>query len=104
VDFPVFKISAKHGTGLEDLRRAIFEALDVVRVYSKMPTHKEADMDRPFTIRRGHTVLEVAGQVHKDFVENFKFARVWGAHVHPGTQVKGDYAPSDKDVVELHVG
>ena len=37
------------------------------------------------------SVLDVAGQVHKDFVEQFKFARVWGTAVHDGTQVKADY-------------
>jgi ribosome-interacting GTPase 1 len=103
VDFPVYQISAEHGTGLEELRTAIFRALDVVRVYSKLPTAKAPDMERPFTIRRGHTILEVAGQVHKDFVENFKFARVWGSQVHDATVVKADYVPADRDIVELHV-
>lgn len=103
LEFAVHQISIKNSAGLEELRKAVYLALDVVRVYTKMPTHKAADMARPFTIRRGQTVLEVAGQVHKDFVENFKFARVWGSNIHPGTQVKGDYVPSDKDVVELHV-
>ncbi len=103
LDLPVHKISAEHGTGLEELRSAIFQTLDVVRVYSKLPTAKAPDMDRPFTIRRGQTILEVAAQVHKDFVENFKFARVWGSQVHDATVVKADYLPVDRDIVELHV-
>jgi ribosome-interacting GTPase 1 len=102
-DFPEHMISAEHGTNLEELREAIFKSLNVVRVYSKTPTHKTADFERPFTIRRGGTVLEVAEQIHKDFVANFKFARVWGSAVHPGTQVKGDYQPHDQDIVEIHV-
>jgi ribosome-interacting GTPase 1 len=103
LDFAEHPISAEHGTNLESLREAIYKSLDVVRVYSKAPTHKTADFERPFTVRRGHTVLEVAGQIHKDFVANFKFARVWGSGVHDGTQVKADYQPHDKDVVEIHV-
>jgi len=102
VEFPVCLISAAQGTGLDALREAIFRALDVVRVYTKLPTAKAADFDRPFTIRRGQSILEVAGQVHKDFVENFKFARVWGSQVHDATVVKADYQPADRDVVELH--
>lgn len=60
-------------------------------------------MDRPFTVRRGSTLSEMAGQVHKDYVEGLKFARVWGSTVHDGTQVKGDYVLHDKDIVELHL-
>ncbi len=102
LDFSEYVISADAGTNIEPLREAIYRALDVVRVYSKLPTAKEPDRDRPFTLKRGSTLLEMAGQVHKDFLENLKFARVWGTAVHPGTQVKGDYVLHDKDVVELH--
>jgi len=103
LDFAEYVISAQHGTGLETLRTAIYQAMDVVRVYSKLPTAKEPDRDRPFTLRRGGTLLEMAGMVHKDFLEGLKFARVWGSAVHDGTQVKGDYVLQDKDIVELHM-
>jgi ribosome-interacting GTPase 1 len=102
LDFPEFVISATRGTGLEDLRNAIYEALDVVRVYTKLPAAKQPDFDRPYTVRRGQTLLDVAELVHKDFVDSLKFARVWGREVHDGTTVKGDYVLHDKDVVELH--
>jgi ribosome-interacting GTPase 1 len=102
-DFPEYVISAQQGTGLELLREAIYQAMDVVRVYSKLPTAKEADRERPFTLRRGSTIIEMAGQVHKDFQDHLKFARVWGTAVHDGTAVKGDYVLHDGDVVELHV-
>lgn len=103
LDFEEYPISALNGTGLEALRGAIFGALDVVRVYTKLPAAKEADFERPFTLRRGATLLDLAELVHKDFVEQFKFARVWGATVHDATVAKGDYVLHDRDVVELHV-
>jgi uncharacterized protein len=102
LDFEEFRISAATGAGLEALREAIYNAMDVVRVYTKSPTQKEADYERPFTVRRGGTLLEIAELVHKDIARNLKFARVWGAGVHDGTVVKGDYVVQDKDVVELH--
>ena len=74
----------------------------MVRVYTKLPNAKEADFDRPFTIHQGGTLAEIAQQVHKDFVENLKFARVWGTGVHDATTVKGDYVLRDRDIVELH--
>ena len=103
LDFTEYVISAKEGTGLEALREAVYRAMDVVRVYTKLPSAKQADFDRPFTVRRGSTLLDLAGQVHKDYVEQLKFARVWGSAVHDATAVKGDYLLQDKDVVELHM-
>jgi ribosome-interacting GTPase 1 len=103
LDFPEYVISAAHGAGLEVLREAIYQSMDVVRVYSKLPSAKEPDRERPFTVRRGSTLLEMAGMVHKDFLAGLKFARVWGSAVHDGTQVKSDYVLHDKDVVELHL-
>ena len=103
VDLTEYVISARDGTNLESLRTAVYEAMDVVRVYTKLPSAKAADMDRPFTVRRGSTLLEMAAQVHKDYVQGLKFARVWGAAVHDATQVKDDYVLHDRDVVELHM-
>jgi ribosome-interacting GTPase 1 len=101
--FPEYVVSGQRGDGLEELRQAIYEALDVVRIYTKLPNKKEPDYDRPFTIRRGGTLQEIAEMIHKDFSQNLKFARVWGSQVHDGTTVKGDYVLHDKDIVELHV-
>jgi len=103
LEFPEYVISAQAGAGLAELREAIYRSLDVVRVYSKLPAAKEPDTDRPFTLRRGSTLLEMAGHVHKDYLEGLKFARVWGSAVHDGTVVKGDYLLHDKDIVELHM-
>ncbi len=103
LDFTEYPISATDGTGLEALREAIYRSLDMIRVYSKLPTAKEPDRDRPFTVRRGSPLIDMAGLVHKDFIEGLKFARVWGEAVHDGTVVKGDYELHDKDVVELHL-
>jgi len=101
--FKYFALSATEGSGLEALRDAIYRSLDVVRVYTKMPTSKNADFDCPFTVPRGGTLMDVAQLVHKDFAKNLKHARVWGTEVHDGTYVKGDYIVHDKDVVELHI-
>ena len=71
-DFPEFVVSAEHGTGLEPLRNAIYRSLDVVRVYTKTPSEKQPDWDRPYTIHRGGTLLEVAEMIHKDFAANLE--------------------------------
>jgi ribosome-interacting GTPase 1 len=102
LEFSEHPVATEHGTNLEALRNTIYQALDVVRVYTKVPTKKEPDYDKPYTLKRGQTLLDVAELVHRDFAEQLKYARVWGAAIHPGSQVKGDYVVRDKDVVELH--
>jgi uncharacterized protein len=101
-DFPIHKISTTTGLGLDALKQAIFRELDIVRVYTKLPTAKVADMERPFTIRRGGTLADVAELIHKDLRETLKSARVWGSQVHDATVVRPDYVVADKDIVELH--
>ena len=103
LEFPEYSISAAHGHGLEELKGAIYRSLRVIRVYTKLPTHKEADFDQPFTIREGGTVHDVADLVHKELASQLKHARVWGQGVHDGTVVKGDHVLHDRDIVELHV-
>ena len=103
LDMERFQVSALVGTGLEELKRRVFELLEIVRVYTKHPKQKDPDMTKPFTIRRGETLVEVAEHVHRDMAAALKGARVWGREVHPGTTVKPDYEPRDGDIVELHV-
>ncbi len=99
--FPALTVSAKTGDGLDGLGSFLFDALEIVRVYTKTPG-KSADSDKPFTVRRGGTILDVAGLVHKDIARGLKFARMWGAEVFDGQQVGPDHLVSDRDLVELH--
>ena len=99
--FPTLSVSAKTGSGLDALGPLLFRALEVVRVYTKTPG-KPADADKPFTVRRGGTVLDVARLVHKDIAEGLKFARIWGTGVFDGQQVGPDHEVADGDLVELH--
>ncbi len=98
-----FRISANDVETLEPLRTAIYETLDVIRIYTKDPKKKEADRGRPFTLRHGDTLLDLAELIHKDYAKNLKFGKVWGSAVHDGTVVKADYELNDMDVIEVHV-
>jgi uncharacterized protein len=101
VDFPALRVSAETGAGLGALGPWLFDALGVVRVYTKAPG-KDPERERPFTVRRGDTVLDVARLVHKDIAESFRFARLWGDSAFDGQQVGADHCVADGDVVELH--
>lgn len=100
--FPTLTMSAKTGDGLDGLGSFLFGALQVVRVYTKSPG-KKADSDKPFTVRLGDTVHDVARLVHRDMADSLKFARMWGAEVFDGQQVGPNHLVSDGDTVELHL-
>ena len=99
--FPALTVSAETGDGLDALGPFLFNALEIVRVYTKK-AGKQADDDKPFTVRRGDTVLDVAKLVHKDIARGLKFARIWGSEVFDGQQVGPDHLVVDGDIVELH--
>jgi len=100
--FPVIAISARQGTGLEELKAKIYEVLDIIRVYTKAPGSK-ADFSDPIVIDRGSTLADAAAEVHKDFAANMKYARIWGSGKHDGVMVKRDHILQDGDIIELHL-
>lgn len=101
-EWTMISISAKTGRNLAQLKKSVFEALKIIRVYSK-PPGKEVVHSAPFVLKKGGTVEEFAGKVHKDFLENLKTARVWGSEVYDGQLVGRDHVLHDGDVVELHI-
>jgi hypothetical protein len=99
---PVIAISAKEGTSLEELKRAIYQMLNIIRVYTKAPGEKP-DFTDPIVLERGSTLEGAAAQVHKDFARKLKYARLWGSGKHDGLMVKRDHILQDGDVIELHL-
>jgi uncharacterized protein len=100
-DLEIIPVSS-NGSGLEDLKEKIYRLLKVIRVYGK-PLGKAADLDRPFILSKGSTVLDFAAQVHKDFPEKLKSALVWGSAKFDGQAVSRDYVLEDEDIVELQL-
>ncbi|MBM3358186.1 MAG: TGS domain-containing protein [Betaproteobacteria bacterium] len=99
--YPALAVSATTGHNLGELGNWLFSHLGIVRIYTKTPG-KPADRHRPFTLRRGQTVEDVARLVHKDLVRSLKYARVWGHSGFDGQQVGREHPLADGDVVELH--
>lgn len=93
-------VSAQTGHNTEGFKQVVFDHLDIIRVYSK-PPGKDPDMSAPFVLKRGSTVEELAGKVHKDFIKNLKSARIWGSGAFEGQLVARDHVLQDGDVVEL---
>ncbi len=98
---PVLPISAEQDVNLAELRRVMFQMLNLVRVYSKKPGGKP-DLQLPYILKRGATVLDAAAVVHKDFAAGLRFARLWRRGESDGRMAGRDDALEDGDILELH--
>jgi ribosome-interacting GTPase 1 len=78
-----------------------FTLVRAIRVYAK-PPGKKADLDEPFTVPAGSSVLELARKVYHGQEDRVKSARIWGQGVADGQQVHLDHILHDKDIIELH--
>ncbi|NQV91574.1 GTP-binding protein [Candidatus Woesearchaeota archaeon] len=97
-------LSAHENTGIDELKDMIFDKLDFMRVFMKEP-RKDADLIEPMIITRGSTLKDICSKTHKDFIQKFRFARVWGKSAKfPGQQFQRlNHVLQDGDVVELHI-
>ncbi|MBL7162010.1 MAG: 50S ribosome-binding GTPase [Anaerolineales bacterium] len=99
---PLIPISVTAERHFERLKKAIYDKLGIMRVYSR-PPGKEPNFDSPFVLKIGGTVEDFAGKVHQDFRENLKSAKVWGSGAFDGQMVSRDYVLQEGDVVELRI-
>ncbi len=100
--FPVTPTSVLDDASLQEFKRAVFNGLGIMRVYTKQ-IGKEVDRHDPVVLKTGGTVEDAANSIHKDFGQRLKFAKIWGEGKFDGQRVKSDYVLSDGDVVEFHI-
>jgi len=101
LQYPALAVSATTGHGLGEIGAWLFAHLGIARIYTKMPG-RPAARDRPFVLRHGQTVEDVARLVHKDLARSLKYARVWGKSGFDGQHVGREHRLVDGDVVEIH--
>jgi small GTP-binding protein len=101
--YPAVPVSAATGRGLSGFERAVFDLLELVRVYTRVPGRK-AELTTPYVLKRGATVLDAARHVHKDFAERLKFARLFHrSGEHDGRMVDRQHVVQDEDILEFHI-
>ena len=76
-DWPIMPISAYTGMGVEAMKDFIYDNLGFMSIFLK-PQGQAADMVEPLIVKDTSTVEEVCVSLHRDFVRNFRFARVTG--------------------------
>lgn len=96
----------------EQIKERVWNSLGLIIVYSKKrqldesgSTHAVRPFGRvsqvtPMALAKGSTIKAFAQRIHKDFVRNFRFARIWRKS--RMTQAGLGYRLEDGDVVEIY--
>ncbi|MBS3815299.1 MAG: TGS domain-containing protein, partial [Hadesarchaea archaeon] len=72
-----------------------------IRIYLK-PQGEKADMDEPLVLKKEATVEDLCKNLHKDFLNKFKYARIWGESAdHPNQKVGKSHELVDEDIVSI---
>ncbi len=101
--FEYLPVSADTGRNLDVFGQRLYDALGIVRFYSK-PPGKPADFSKPYVVRRGDTVVDAARAVHKDFAERMKFTRLYHRdEEQSGLKVERTHVVEDEDIFEFHI-
>ena len=93
-------VSSLSREGLPELARKTFEALEVIRIYTKQPG-QPPDTENPFVLPRGGTVGDLAQKIHQDVAARMKQAKVWTQGQANSRTVHRDHVLSDRDTVEI---
>jgi hypothetical protein len=94
-------ISADQDLNIEDLKRAIYDKLKLIKVYLK-PRNGEPDFEEPLIVTAGSTVLDVCQKIHKKFAGEAKYAMVSGTSVRFSPQRVGmEHVVQDRDIVTI---
>jgi hypothetical protein len=99
---PILAVSCEKRCGLEKLGETMFKTLDIIRVYTKEPNEKEFSK-KPFILKKGSTVYDLAKNIHSDFSKKFSYAKVWAKRlVFSPQKVGSSFILNDRDIAEIH--
>ncbi|MFP3871545.1 MAG: OBG GTPase family GTP-binding protein [Candidatus Aenigmatarchaeota archaeon] len=99
-DFDPLMISAEESIGIEEVKKRIFDELNFIRIFLR-PQGTKAD-DEPMILKKGATVKDVCKRLHSDFIENFRYARIWGPSAKfPKQRVGMDHVLKENDTVRI---
>jgi ribosome-interacting GTPase 1 len=99
---PIVPMSCEKKLGVEELGKTLIQNLSIIRIYTKEPGSK-SNTGRPFALKSGTTIGDLAKNIHKEFITNFLFAMVWAKRLPFSPKKVGmNFVLDDGDIVEIH--
>ena len=100
---PIVAVSCTSRQGLDKLGGILFGTVEIMRIYTKEPNEREYSK-KPFILKKGATVRDLAKSIHTDLSKKFAFAKVWAKRLAFSPQKVGTaFVLNDGDIVEIHV-
>lgn len=97
-DFPGLKISVKENFGLEILKEAIWQKLNLIRVFLK-PKNGDPDFNDPLIVKNNSQLREIAEKL--GFL-NVSSAKIFGPGAKfPGQEVSLDFQPKEGTIISF---
>ncbi|CAL5982077.1 Developmentally_regulated GTP-binding protein 1 [Hexamita inflata] len=94
-------ISVEKGYGLDYLKQQMWEKLAIVRIYTKKRAERP-DLSEAIYLKQGDTIATVCKQIHKDMINDFGYAEVWGKSAKTPRQRVGIFHQiADGDVIQI---
>ena len=94
-------ISAHASYNIDKLQDAIYDHLGFIRIYLK-PYGHEADTDEPMIMRKGTKIEDICHRLHRDFIDQFRYAKIWGPSVkHDAAKVGLQHVVADGDIITI---
>jgi len=100
---PALPVSAHTGLNLNQIGSLIYQSLNLVRVYTKPPNVGKPS-PKPFILKKGATVLDLAEQIHKSLAEKFRYAKVWQKNSLNPIRIGEEYQLQEGDIIEIRGG
>jgi uncharacterized protein len=98
ISYAFVPTSAERQEGIDALKDAIWEKLQLIRIYTKSRLVESDGV--PMMMRNGCTVAELCDKLHRELKSLFKFAQIWGPSAKfPGQKVGLTHVLKDGDTV-----
>jgi len=93
-------VEGRKGIDVKALKQEVYENLNIIRVFTKSRGEVKHP---PIVLKKGSKVRKAARDIHKDFVRDFRYAKLWGPSAKfEGEQVGLEHVLKDGDIVEVH--
>ncbi len=101
-EFSIISISAINLSQQDEVKREIYRALKIIRIYTKIPG-KSADLNDPIILEEKSKVINAARAIHKDFAKNLKYAKIWRKDIFDAWKIDKDFLLKEGDILEFHI-
>lgn len=98
----IYHLSAKQGSGLEELKEAIWQKLNLKRIYLKKSPKSPVDFTSPLIVKEGFTIRQITDKLSSELSSKIKSAKIWqGSAKYPGQEASLNYSPKDETIIFL---